>query len=727
MENPFVLPAEAYKRNLNFYPTYVKDAALHLHKTTGKSLEYCEAWVRKTVSKDGTRPLVDPQIEYLERNEYGDREVKTTKLSEYFKQVTRQRLILSPNLTGYIPPDVKVSFSAEYVKTQLAARSANKKLALKYKQQDQKQLASIYNNRQQRNKIKCNSLSGAQGTPGSFLFNKSAHSTLTSICRSASSNTNASTERFLSGNRHYWNTDQALNNIVNVVRRSDYRLIQQAMDEFDLRYPTVEEVLWAIKRCTDLYWRDDAQFALIERLVHGLTPLERAAYLYTGDLYNLTRLNDAPIRRLFTLLSFPSPDSLSKEESKEWLGKLDGDEIAMLRITCTKLLFGKNDKGEDAYVEPWNDQIVNGPTYGQLGATAKQILLARQEYATLIRAFWVTPNMPSSMASFPSSIRRCVVASDTDSSIFTTQDWAQWYVGELEFSDIAFSVTTVATYFCSQITAHVLATMSANMGVVKADLRTLEMKNEYAFNMFSLTSMGKHYFAAMAAQEGGVYMHPHWEIKGATLKNSKAPPALIERAASLIEEIGITVMSNKKIEILPILKEVAEKELEIRKSIESADPFYYSSSQIKPAASYKNGETTPAYQSYSLWNDVFGPKYGTQTPPPYGAIKVSIDTDTPTKMTEWLDSMEDQDLAARFRFWLELTGKTQLTTLYLPLGLVQQSGVPKELLARMNIRSMIFDLMRTYYLILESLGIYMSNTNITRLISDDYLQNAALH
>ncbi len=725
MENPFVLPSTSYKRNLNFYPTYVKDAALLIHKTTGKDLAYCEEWVRKTLSKDGAHPLVDPVIDYLERGENGDRELKQTTLSQYFKRVDKEKLIISPNLTGYIPPTVKVSFSAEYVKTQLAARSANKKLALKYKQQDEKQLASIYNNRQQRNKIKCNSLSGAQGTPSSFLFNKSAHSTLTSICRSASSNTNASTERFLSGNRHYWSVDQAINNIVNIVRRSDYNAIQFAVDTYDLVYPSVEDVLWAVKRCTDLYWRDASVFARIERIVNALTPIERAAYLYTGDLFNLTRLNDSVIRRFFTLLSFPSPDSLPHDEAVKWMKQLEGDEIAMLRITCTKLLFGKNDKGEDAYLEPWNSKIVNGDTYGQLGATAKQILEARAEYAGLIRAFWVTPNMPSCMAAFPSSIRRCVVASDTDSSIFTTQDWATWYVGEFEFSDTAFAVTTVATYFCSQITAHVLATMSANMGVVESDLRTLEMKNEYAFNMFSLTSMGKHYFAAMAAQEGGVYMHPHWEIKGATLKNSKAPPALIERAANLIEEIGTTVMAGEKIAILPVLREVAEKELEIRKSIEMGDPFYYSSAQIKQAESYKNGANTPAYLSYSLWNDVFGPKYGIQTPPPYGSIKVSIDTDTPTKFCEWLQSLEDQDLAARFRFWMEANGKNQITTLYLPLGLVQKSGVPKELLPRMNIRSLIFNLMRTYYLILESLGIYMSNENITRLVSDDYIDTAA--
>lgn len=716
MDNPFALPDEAYGRDLNQYEIYCKDAATYLHIETGDPYETCLAFVKQQTQPGGELGIIDPEVIYLEKVSEGNREKKVGTLSGFLRQVHNKRYPLAPTFTAYQHPDVETSILANYVKEQLANRNKNKKLMLKHSAEGNSLLAGIFKNRQNRNKIKNNSLSGAHGTTSSVLFNQSSHSTLTSTCRSASSNTNANTERFLTGNRHYYDLEVTLNNIVSILTHSDYSAIEAAMRKFDIKYPSADEVIAAVKRCTDLYWPNSPnKFSLVESLIRKLSPLQRAAYLFTGDMYHLAKFAPQAIRGLYDHIAKPATTPV--EEPLEWVKKLSGDELALICIVCDPLMptILKNNKPTK---DLWHTQTIECANYGLIGATAKQILDGIAKYADLIKAFWVTMNMPASMAYFPFSIRRTVVASDTDSSIFTSQDWTTWYVGQLDWEQESFAAAAATTYLCSQVTSHILAIMCGNMGVAKQHMRLLEMKNEFAFKVFGLTSMGKHYFAAMNAQEGVVYAKPHWEIKGATLKNSKAPDDIMNRAEEVIKETCLTIMRGEKVEAIPLLKEIADIEFKIMRSMESGDPDYFASAQIKPAKSYKN-ENSP-YLQYEMWETVFAPTYGHTPPPPYSAIKVSLDLDSPTKMREWLNSLPNQQMAQAMTEWLAKYNKTNLTTLYLPVGLIQTSGIPKELVPLMQVRALTYGIMSTYYLFLESLGLFIANDNVTRLVSDTW-------
>jgi hypothetical protein len=708
MDNPFLLKIDNYKRNLSQYDAYCKDAALYLSKTTGDSFDQCLQYVKKVTGKEGKFAYKDPVVDYLVKETDGNRTHKQTTLSKYLKAVNDNRFILSPTLTAYYHPDDKPSVLAEYIQGELNNRSTNKKLMLAARDRGDSILDNIYNNRQQRNKIKCNSLSGAHGTPSSVLFNQSAHSTLTSTCRSASSNTNANIERFLSGNRHYWSVDMVINNICSILNLNDISKVVDAVNYYNLKLPTIDQVMTAIKRCTDLYWNDDYAMARVRRLVSGLTPYERAAFYYNGDMYNLRLLNEDLVRDLYSHLAVVATETIDNPMAA--VKALNGDEVALIGIVCSDEL---------KYKKLFSDEVVNGDKYGIIGATAAKMKQGISKYSKLIEALWVTPSIPASMASFPSSMRRSVVASDTDSCLFTNQEWCKWWVGELKYCKDAVAAAAATTYLCSQLTVHVLAVMSGNLGVADRHLRTLEMKNEYLFPVFSLTTMAKHYWAAMLAQEGNVYKELHWEIKGATLRNSKAPVAIVDRADDLIKEIVDAIMRNEKINLLPIVREVADKELEIIRSLKAGSSGYYSTGQIKLASSYGQGEKSPMYQCYSLWNEVFGPKYGTVAPPPYNVIKVSLDTDSKAKMNMWLNSMTDKELAARFKAWLFNNGKENVTTIWLPMAEIKANGIPEELLERMNTTKMVISIMRNYYMILECLGYYTLNKRTTRLVSDD--------
>lgn len=74
--NPFVLNPENYKRDLNIMGHYVKDASTYLSKMTGRSVEECVLFIRKSLAKGGEFEFRDPVIQYTERDDKGDREIQ---------------------------------------------------------------------------------------------------------------------------------------------------------------------------------------------------------------------------------------------------------------------------------------------------------------------------------------------------------------------------------------------------------------------------------------------------------------------------------------------------------------------------------------------------------------------------------------------------------------------------------------------------------------------------
>lgn len=68
---------------------------------------------------------------------------------------------------------------------------------------EDKVLEKIKDAEQNAKKIAINSLSGMHGFTGNILYVKSGHSSLTSMCRSATGYGNANNEKLLAGSRHY--------------------------------------------------------------------------------------------------------------------------------------------------------------------------------------------------------------------------------------------------------------------------------------------------------------------------------------------------------------------------------------------------------------------------------------------------------------------------------------------------------------------------------------------
>lgn len=252
--NLFALPANEYVRDVSVIKHYVESGAAYLHIQTGKPLDECKEFVAQNIKPEGSFPVKDPNLVFLHRGENGDRVKKTTTLSRYIGHTLANRELLAPTFTSYTHPDVCESVLSRYIVTNINKRSVAKKAMFAAKASGAKMVQDIKKIEQTGRKLGNNAISGAHVSASTPLYNKTAHSTLTSTCRSTSGYGNANNEKFLSGNRHYFNRDIVLNNIISIITHVDYAKIGQVMNRYQLKYPSHEDVMHCIGYSTQLYW-----------------------------------------------------------------------------------------------------------------------------------------------------------------------------------------------------------------------------------------------------------------------------------------------------------------------------------------------------------------------------------------------------------------------------------------------------------------------------------------
>lgn len=709
MKNHFVHEPESYSRDLNILKHYKNDAALYLQKRTGKDFDTCMAWVNKNTAAAGELGITDPETLVLTKEKEGQREPVTMPFSHYLKDVEENSRIVSPTMAVYYHPAQKNSLLKDYIGINIKKRSIFKKEMFTAKTEGNVELTTLKNNEQKSAKIKNNSLSGAQASAHTILRNKSAHSSLTSTCRSATSYGNANNEKFLMGNRHYWSPDIVKANIISIIRSTDYEALNLALVHHGIRHPTVAETMECITYSTDLYWRNPAQIEDIHRLVVSLTDEERSAFVYTGDIHHLAKYNDAVVREFLGRLSTPA--TVPVEDPDTWITAMDSDLKVFVSLLGAPHL-QTTSKGTIGALKEENPE-----GYAKLGGVAKKVMETLEEYRLLIQGLWRANTIPASVAHIRSSIRRSAITSDTDSTIFTVQDWTKWYTGQIDFTDASNNIAHTMVYLASQSIIHVLAKLSAGLGVIPEMIHDLNMKNEFSFPVFCLTSMAKHYFAYVSACEGNVYSELDTEIKGVQLKDSNCPPHVMDEFKKTLNWVMDHVMSGEGVPIQDLYTRIAVMEEGIRKSIIKGTSTYLTSASIKDASSYANPQSSN-YMYYGMWQEVFAPKYGDAPEPPYAAIKVMVNKKNQTVIKEWLDDIKDREVAERMRAYLQRVKRTGITSLLLPRANVEISGLPEEIISAIDLRGLTMSTVRPFYILLESLGIFMMNNNNTKLVSD---------
>lgn len=712
--NPFVLAPNEYKRDINIVKHAVEQYASFLSISTGKSLEECKNYVLTSFKKGGQFEFKDPTIKYLERQENGDRVEMQSTTWKYISESIANKEIIAPTLTTYLNAKVKKSVLSDFLEENVALRNKAKHAMFLAEANKDELTRQMKSTEQKNNKLSNNSVSGMHCSPANPIYNETGHSTLTSNCRSTSAYGNSNNEKFLSGNRHYFNHHIVLNNIISTINNCDETAMAAVMDKYSLNYPTVEQTLECIKYSTDLYWWEKHYFSKIADLVSKLTPIQRAAFVYIGDFYHMKKFNDAFARKFLNKLIIKVTGVVDADPISI-IKKADEIYVMLAHQICCEEVKGFGKKYNEMKVEDTHT----------LALTILNIDAVFKQYSDLIRVFWTTTNIPASVAHLPTSLRRAALTSDTDSTIFTVQDWIHWHRGFYTMDNQAIALIGAMTALASLTIIHVLAIMSANFGIEEKYIYRIKMKNEFRFDVFVPTQLGKHYYANIGCTEGNVYEKHKMEIKGVYLKSSTLPKYINERAQGMMRKITDEMMTISDTNPYPIsvreyLSEVAGIEREIIASIKKGETVFLKSQNINAAESYKKDEEESPYKHHTFWNEVFGPKYGMMAEPPYETVKVSSILDGKRDLDDWIASIQDPELKSRMLGWVNKTGQIRYVGFNLPTQIIRSTGIPLEIASIIDYKKIVIDLCSIFYIILETLGVYMYDDHVARLISDYY-------
>lgn len=654
--------------------------------------------VRKVLSEN-IRPnngtYKDRAMQVLVKNKYGDREVKVMPASQFFKTVEKENYHLSPSMVAYKNTEEEQSVNSIGTEFGLKQRSF-------YKNKRQEAIAAgdewgnkTFDAIQNALKIFNNAQSGAMSSNGTPLVNKSGHTSLTSTCRVLTSTANICGERFLAGNRLYNSYQRTMENILSTIVYTDLERMDSVIQKLGMQYATVDQVVNMLRHCTGRYWKNAKRFKDITDFVAKLTPVELTALLCLMDLEGLRVSNLNTLNEFLTDFStIPSIPEGAKAE--DYPNPHNGD----LYVLCvSKLGVEEPTKLEINHLNAWHLECEN-------------------KWKDFIEVFFKADIPPSGVYDIRDMIREVVQTSDTDSSIYTVDTVVDNFTKD---KGVSLRLNGVLTYFIRMISVHQHAQLSSNMNVSKKYLHRLTMKNEYLFGAYVTTTMSKHYFATQMMVEGVLQKKIKMEIKGVHLRSSKIAAAIKDFAHSLMREVLDAIHDRKTLEAADILARAADLERQIIDDIKIDGQWSWLTRQtIKDGEVYTTPESS-VFQYHLLWNEVFAPKYGEAPEPPYSAIKVNTTTTNRTSVDEWLELIEDKELVGRVKAYLEKYGKKEITTLYVPDDVLPQlKRLPIEVVQAADVRSIIKQNLKSVYAVLESIGLFIVNDKITRLVSDEH-------
>lgn len=693
MSSDFLWPEEKYIQRINPVQQYIQQAGKFLSIQRGIPVEEAEQFVKNTLRDKTVSKFEDPNVVFFERDRNWIRNLKNGTLSGYLKSAIDNNEVIVPTLTTYQPAEEHASLVSVFMKRNAGRRAVLKKQAQVEELRGNEELAYQLNNQQDNAKRNNNSMSGSMAAAGSIFENPTGHNTLTSITRCMSSFSNALNERMIGGNRHYFDAEMVINNMMAIIQTMDVDAVNDSIRIYNLHIPTVDEIIKIIRRSSDKYWRDNRHIQKFADFAEKLNPAERCAVAYTQDLYHLRELNPEFMRNLINDFATFDPN-LHIEDPVKYLK--DADPLV---TNYAHQVFISKLRGKDKDRSKWEPELAL-----EVAQSTAAIIAAIAKYKRYFDAFLVVPTVPCSTAYISHMARESVVLSDTDSTMFSVDDWVLWYFGKLRFDDFAFAVAGSIMFISTQLIAHAMAILSANMNVARDKLFVLAMKPEFVFPVFAQTPVAKHYFCSMSVKEGGVFAKNKYEIKGVHLKSSASPAVLINEAQARMRKILDDVEAGKLISEYEEITRVADLERRIINSIRNGGSEFLKKMYIKSPTSYSKGPEESPYKHHTLWNEVFGPSYSEVEAPPYVVLKLPMTTTSGKKMQEWLNGFEDKGLADRYRKYLARTGRTEIKTMYISKDFVEAYGIPREIMRAIDVRKVVLDLTVIDRMILETLG-----------------------
>lgn len=697
----------AFEKNRKILSGYRTSQIEYLKRRYPKAtLEQIEAFVNKVIKDE----MVSPMVTFREYAEEGRPVVKELPLHKFWSSVVGNN-IFTPSGTVYCRPEVRESRLRISIRTGIENRNKFKKIYLSAREAGNTREEEFYDNKQQAEKVANNSVIGSENTLYSATSSRANFNSVTSVSRMCVKQGYTFSERLFAGNILLLSEDDVITYCQQHLQYADPRY-KGLIEKYNLSIPSKDTVVEYFSSNLAKYkYRPDKE--RIGDYIDLLEPHERAFVYYAGCLINLCRENDTLFRSIFDQIMDYSKADPNTIDLKN-LPKFDKALINMLLVTEYRL-FGKDPETDK--VRTFDESIRDCPEGAKkFMASVAHSTAMYEKYQDLFKVF-ITQNITVLNLHRAEQLGREVVPiSDTDSNVFTTQNFVAWYCDGNMFSLKAEQASSQVVYLVTKAVRHYLGFLCRGCQVDEKDVMNIEMKNEFSIPVMVMSLIAKHYIMWSDNQEGKVLPEIRLDLKGVQLRNSAVPAFIRERFKSFLDFFYKELTEHGSVTPNSILAPAAELEMDLFNSLSAGDSTMLPNTSINNKEDYKIPKSS-SYYYYELWQAVFAPTYGDMQIPGK-AYKVNLHNGkrflkTPAAIKIIQDA--DPEIYARLMRFLRETEKDELSYILIPQFF---DKTPDLFLKLLDIRRTISDNMRSFYVFLESLGIATNSLENNSLVTD---------
>ena len=695
---------ETYDRpKTDLIAAYISNTASYLRRrypqvTLTEILEF--------VKKEVNTRLRRPKMELVNYPSYGNAELISVDLLEYTKQF--QENIVTPVGVLYMRPTKKEAFLKKKISDNLKFRKTQKKIMLEATAVGDDIIAQRSNYLQSMIKIETNSIPGAFGSPFNNLFDIPGYNAITGVSRHSIMCGYAHVERMIAGNFYLPDIDHVINYFIILCRICPKNLME-VMHKYQLHIPTIGEVCAHFTTSMKHYNLMTSELAQqLENAVACLSVAERCFVYYAYCPTNLLMRNEHYFRPFLKNFFSTTPEVRLDADPKD-IFKFHGDLTAMVTSLNADII----------HRLPVSDAIAQHPEgVKRLIDIAHQMDRLLDSTGDIWTTFMRVDCDTADAMSHPNMIRKAVIISDTDSVLFTTQEWISWYTQqEISFGREAYEINAFIVFLVVMTLEQIFARLSTSFGAEGADIHKIAMKNEFMYPLMLRTPLPKQYAGKVAIQEGFVLPKIKDDIKGLSFRSSKFCRETAKAGENFRNFVFDGVMKNGKIKASDLIDLIRQHEHNIMKSVEAGDRTYLTTEPVKNAGDYKEAEQS-IYYNWTFWDQVFAPVFGVFVIPDKGYALPIIDGGRVFRDPAYLDRVEKFDKQMRRRlddFFIK--NKRDITTVVFPMTLKQ---IPEILRPIIDIRSVVFANSTPFHVTMRSLGIGYTDSNNKSLMTDTY-------
>lgn len=339
--------------------------------------------------------------------------------------------------------------------------------------------------------------------------------------------------------------------------------------------------------------------------------------------------------------------------------------------------------------------------------------------------------------------RKCIITIDTDSN-FINLDFYLKSVSQMLDLDKSNETQqmTIMNIFIN-VTTEVLKktfwTLTTNMGLIDRCKPIINMKSEFIYQRILLTRNKKSYGGIVTGELGKLLSKPVLDIKGLSIRKTSVPKKIRKEFTEILEN---DILKAKDIDLKSIIDKYDALGLSIEASLKSGSTEYLLPKNLELIESYKTPETIESVRATILWN-ALEPEDTIVPPDKINIVKLNPDIAAPLAKLSSLDEIDsllnDNDISlelknliknypskakgiAKVIYNIGNSNKSAIdisrfgmSCIAVPKGIEQ---LPEYLVPLIDYRSMVNNNMTNGYILLESLGIYVSDIKTVKYKSN---------